>query len=224
MHDLATPISLISLNLHKLDRENQQKKLEHINTLLKRALKGTRYLENFVVTTRKQLQNQETQKTFSLNHEIKHIMQILSHRAKKNHVKIIFEPSVTIKTFGNPMKFNQIAMNLILNAIDAYDENQKNNRIVKITINSVEKNVLFSVHDFGIGIPVENIKKVFDPFFTTKSENRGTGIGLSITKDIVKKSFNGIITTKSERKTGTVFTVRFPRKYSVVKQVDDNSN
>lgn len=224
MHDLVNPISLISLNLHKLNRESQQKKLAYINILLKRALKGTRYLEDFVTTARKQLQNQEVQKTFSLNQEIKHIIQILSYKANKMRVKIIFEPTSVIRTFGNPIKFHQIAMNLILNAVDAYDEDQENNRVVKISVTQTEEYILLNVHDFGVGISKEHLKKIFNPFFTTKAGGRGIGIGLSITKDIVKKTFHGKITVKTGEKIGTIFTVKFLRKYPTITQSNEADN
>lgn len=213
MHDLVSPISLVSLNLHKLNHESQQKNLYHIQALLKRAIKGTRYLENFVITARKQLQNQEVKKIFSLNNEIKHVIQILTYKANKARVKIIFEPKETFKLFGNPIKFNQIVMNLILNAIDSYDEDQENNRKVKIFIKNTKKNVTLNIQDFGVGIPQENLSKIFDPFFTTKTVEKGTGIGLSITKEITKQNFNGEIFVKSEKKSGTIFTVIFPKIY-----------
>lgn len=210
MHDLVNPISLISLNLHKLNSKSQQKEMAHINTLLKRAIHGTKYLENFVTTARKQLQNQEIQKIFTLNKEIKHVIQMLSYKITTAHITIIFEPTEIVKAYGNPIKFNQIAMNLILNAIDAYDVIHKENRIVKIHIENKKNNIYFSVQDFGVGIPPENINKVFDPFFTTKSIQKGTGIGLSITQDIIKQTFGGKILVTSNQKSGTIFTVTFP--------------
>ena len=210
LHDLVSPISLVSLNLHRLNRESQQKEMAQINTLLKRAMTGTRYLENFVISARKQLQNHEIHKVFSLNKEVKHVIKLLSYKINTSRVKIILESSDVVKAYGNPIKFNQIAMNLILNAIDAYDETQKENRIVKINIKNGNKTSELSVQDFGIGIAKENLNKVFDPFFTTKSSNHGTGIGLSITQDIVKQNFHGKIFVSSSKKGGTIFIVRFP--------------
>src|SRR5207249_3371994 len=98
-----------------------------IKTLLRRAINGTKYLENFVTTAQKQFQHQDIQKTFSLNLETKQIMNMLNYKANKLHVKIILEAKETIKTFGNPIKFNQVMTNLILNAIDSYEGIKKKN-------------------------------------------------------------------------------------------------
>lgn len=168
-------------------------------------MNGTRYLENFVSSARKQLQNHEIQQTFSLSKEIKQVIQLLHYKTNKTKIKILFEPHETIKTFGNPIKFNQIVMNLLLNAIDAYQGTDPlaAHRVVTVSLKQTEKNILLTVHNGGTSISKEHLKKIFDPFFTTKNPDDGTGLGLAITRDIITQSFSGDITAKSSKKTGT---------------------
>ncbi|HZE87390.1 MAG TPA: HAMP domain-containing sensor histidine kinase [Methylomirabilota bacterium] len=219
-HDLVTPLSLVSLNLHKLNDQSQKKEVANIRIALKRAMNGTTYLENFVIAVRKQLQQQDIQKTFSLNHEIKDVISILGHKANSLRVKIIFEAPQIVKAFGNPLKFNQIIMNLIVNAIDAYTDSKKphKERIVHISIDTTERNIFLRVKDFGSGVKKDDLEKIFEPFFTTKPAERGIGLGLSITRDMIKQNFKGKLLAKSTKANGTVFTVTFPKRYPKIKQ------
>lgn len=216
LHDLASPISLVSLNIHRLNDKNQQKELENIDILLKRALQGTKYLENFVLTARKQFQQQDIRKTVSLNNEIKQVIHLLQYKANKNKVKILFHPQKQIKLFTNQIKFNQIIMNLLSNAIDAYEPSElQKKREINLSLETTDKNIVLRVQNWGKEINKDDLQKIFDPFFTTKKPDKGTGLGLSITREIIEFNFGGTITVKSDNENGTIFTIYLPKKYPV---------
>ena len=110
---------------------------------------------------------------------------------------------------GNPIKLEQVFINLLTNARDALDEvpeEQKNIRIVS----SLERDRIRIVfEDTGPGIPDDVAKRVFDPFFTTKEVGTGTGLGLSITYSIVKEH-GGEIALSTTPGGGATFTVEMP--------------
>lgn len=97
--------------------------------------------------------------------------------------------------------------NLIGNAVKFTAENGK----IKLTLEKINGNLLFSVTDNGAGIADEDKDKIFNPFFTgDKSHNKeGSGLGLPLTKNIVEK-LGGDITFTSERGKGTTFSVMLP--------------
>jgi signal transduction histidine kinase len=68
--------------------------------------------------------------------------------------------------------------------------------------------VAVSVHDFGCGIPPENLPRIFEPFFTTKalSTRRGTGLGLSMAYELAKKMEAGLA-VESAVDRGSTFTL-----------------
>ncbi len=106
----------------------------------------------------------------------------------------------------------QVLTNLVSNAVAAME----NGGTLTIATEGDEHHVRLIVHDTGVGIPPENIKKVFDPFFTTKQMGKGTGLGLAVTYGIVKMH-SGDIRVQSQANpaagpTGTTFTVTLPRK------------
>jgi signal transduction histidine kinase len=211
-HDLVTPLSLISLNLERLKHKREQGSIENMQTQLQKAIKATKYLETFVVAVRKQLQNEESKKIFSLNKEIKLVMQMIRHKANNMQVKVTIEAPQEIKTYGSQIKFNQLMTNLFLNAIDAYEgeEINKKKRGVFVSLQENQGEVILSIKDNGVGIHKEHMKKIFLPFFTTKPSERGTGIGLSISQEIVERSFGGTIHVRSDKSEGTIFTIMFP--------------
>jgi PAS domain S-box-containing protein len=99
-------------------------------------------------------------------------------------------------------QFEQIILNLVVNARDAIIENDRSEK--KITIETFQTSAETSVpgtstglsiphltiriSDTGIGIPEEHIDKIFDPFFTTKGPDKGTGLGLSTVIGIISQN------------------------------------
>ncbi len=205
-HDLSNSLTTVSLNLEKLNRRDT-------SLIVKRAVQGTRRMEEFVKSVRKQIQKQEVKEVFSLNQEINQAIRVLDHKAQKLRVKLNFVAKRNLRTYGNPLRFNQLVTNLAANAIDAYEKlRRRKNREVVINLQKKNNNILLVVQDFGCGISKKNLKKIFDPFFTTKDIEKGTGIGLSICKDIVEKELGGKIEVESKEKEETTFTIRFSLK------------
>lgn len=226
-HDLATPLSLVSLHLDRMKYKQEQGSIDNVQAQLKKAIHATNYLESFVKAVRKQLQSQGSEKMFSINKEIKMVIQMLNHKAKTQNVKIILHATKEIKIYGDQVKFSQLMINLILNAIDAYETKivDGKDRSINIHLSKNDHEVRLLVQDYGVGILNENIKKVFQPFFTTKSAGKGTGIGLSISQEIVEKNFGGKIYVQSTKKTGTIFTTVFPFiKEEKINYLNENQN
>ncbi len=119
----------------------------------------------------------------------------------------------------DPGQFEQVLMNLIVNARDAMPAGGHLN--ITISREYVEASraadleipvgtyVALSVSDTGEGIEAETLEYIFEPFFTTKAPGQGTGLGLSTVFGIVRQS-GGVIEVTSEIKRGTTFRVYFP--------------
>jgi len=99
----------------------------------------------------------------------------------------------------------QVLINLMKNAIQAFDE--QTNRLIEITASLNDKSrPVISVKDNGNGIDGEALEKIFIPFFTTKQT--GSGIGLSLSKQIMRQH-QGTLAVKSKMDEGTEFILRF---------------
>ena len=120
----------------------------------------------------------------------------------------------------DPAQFQQVLLNLILNARDAL---RRDGRVVISTARRKIKSglnrratdappgryVCLSVSDNGTGMDADTQKHLFEPFFTTKPEGKGTGLGLSLVYGVVQQS-GGFINVKSELKAGSTFEILLP--------------
>jgi len=122
----------------------------------------------------------------------------------------------------DPTQFDQIVVNLAVNARDAMPEGG----VFRVRTRNEEVNaqdgpkrislepgfyVTLAVSDSGVGMDKETLSKIFEPFFTTKEIDKGTGLGLATVYAIVVQG-NGQIVVDSEQGSGTSFTIFFPRQ------------
>ncbi len=109
-------------------------------------------------------------------------------------------------------EFNQVILNLIINAAHAIADVQNEDKkgIITISTRRDGKDVEIRIGDTGTGIPKEITTKIFDPFFTTKEVGKGTGQGLAISHSVIVDKHNGTIGFETDVGKGTTFILRIP--------------
>jgi PAS domain S-box-containing protein len=113
-----------------------------------------------------------------------------------------------------PDEFNQVILNIIINAAHAIagvvgqEPAEKGRITVKTRKNGEAVEILIS--DTGGGIPEEIRSRIFDPFFTTKEVGKGTGQGLAISHAVIVDKHGGAIDFETEMGRGTTFIIRLP--------------
>lgn len=228
-HDLINPLNAVSLNVEKLKNRivggmpseaalSAEASAQALDCVA-RAVSAAKRMEHLVAVVRKQLAREENKANFSLKEEIEGVISMLSHKAQKAGVTMRFLCKNDIALFGDAMRFNQIALNLITNAIDSYQDASigQNKREVIISLHKKDDTAIVSVKDEGVGVSEECKYKIFEPFFTTKPEKyppadgaMGIGLGLSITKRFTEKDFGGDITVVTKKGEGSEFIVHIP--------------
>jgi signal transduction histidine kinase/CheY-like chemotaxis protein len=164
---------------------------------------------------------------FDLGEVIERTVEELALRAHSKGLELachIF-PDVPVNLIGDPVRLQQILLNLVGNAIKF---TEKGEVVVHVgtektgaaglseagAVGDGKVEILFSVTDTGIGIPKDKIDKIFDKFTQADSSTTrkygGTGLGLSITRRLVEM-MGGWIKLESEEGKGTTacFTARF---------------
>ena len=114
-----------------------------------------------------------------------------------------------------PGEFNQVILNLIVNAAhaiaDALGEGSSQKGTIKVQTRNCPEWAEIRIQDSGTGIPEKVRTRVFDPFFTTKELGKGTGQGLSIARSVVVDKHGGTIHFETEEGKGTTFVIRLPK-------------
>jgi PAS domain S-box-containing protein len=151
---------------------------------------------------------------------------ILAHRLRSKNPEA---PRIQIiKDYGNlpkvqcyPGQLNQVFMNILTNAIDAIEDDNKNcspediknhRGIIWICTEVLAdgNQVIILIGDNGPGMTQEVRKRIFDPFFTTKPVGSGTGLGMSISYQIVVEKHGGQLQCISAPGQGTAFLISVP--------------
>ncbi len=113
-----------------------------------------------------------------------------------------------------PGEFNQVILNMIVNAAHAIADVVGDGSTGKGTI-TVRSRLCgewaeIVLEDTGKGMPPEVRDRIFDPFFTTKEVGKGTGQGLSIAHSVVTQKHGGTVSVDSVPGEGTTFVIRLP--------------
>ena len=211
-HELNTPLAVIigdaQLLLRTTPQNDQKYKiLEDIETCGQRCKRIVRGLLTF------SRQEQYVFQPLNVNDVVKDALSLVSYHIEKNKIRIYLSLDEQLPNVeGNSQQLEQVIVNLLLNAKQAFDEDEEEleQRItVKTGLDKERNQVFIKVADNGPGIPQEIVTKIFDPFFTSKGDSKGTGLGLSVSLGIVQKH-GGTIAVESEPGKGAEFTVYLP--------------
>ena len=116
---------------------------------------------------------------------------------------------------GYPGYLSQIILNLLSNIKRyAYPSGSGGKVDIVVDVGKQRGIPVFKIglHDFGCGIPPENLDKVFDAFFTTGRTRGGTGLGMAIVHNLVTSALKGRVTINSNPGEGTQIQLVFPCK------------
>jgi len=179
-----TPVNSLIQNLEyianqdvieKEDQQDMQESLMIINNKSKQLL-------NFVDDYRQVAElPKPVFKTISLTHIVESALNFLKPEFEKNNITIVNSLENQV-VFADQKMIERCLINLYLNAIFAVSNT--NEKIIKTEIKTLNKRIIVSVEDSGIGIQKEIQDKIFLPFFTTR--NGGSGIGLTLSKSIME--------------------------------------
>ncbi|MDP3911502.1 MAG: ATP-binding protein, partial [Gemmatimonadales bacterium] len=160
-----------------------------------------------------------------LNSLVAGIVKMLT-RVIGEDVQLVLEETPDQTTVSSdPGQFEQVLMNLCVNARDAMPRGGELAVLTERVLIDEEfcathpwarpgDYVRLTVSDTGIGMDAATQARIFEPFFTTKAMGRGTGLGLAVVYGIVKQH-GGLIHVYSEPGKGTSFRIYFPFRAEV---------
>ncbi len=215
-HELKTPLaSMKVLSDSLLSSENAPKEmyvefLNDINSQIDRENKIISNLLTLVKISKKE--DAVTIAPISVNELVENCMRQLKPLALNKKIEMTFESFRRVIAEVDEVKLSLVITNLVENAI----KYNKDNGIVKCSINADHRYFVLKVEDSGVGIPADARKRVFDRFYRVDKarsrETGGTGLGLSIVKEVVLMHHGSIKVTDSGLG-GTLFTIKIPLVY-----------
>lgn len=209
-HDLRNPLQVIVYTLYlsneilKKASPEMRKVLQedHLEDLLTRIGEQVNYMNKIISDL------QDYSKPLKPNIVETSLLDVtndtISSIVVPENVKVnIRVPKDFAKVPMDPSMMKRVLVNLVTNAMQAMADGGQ------LTIESsiVDKTIIISVKDTGIGIPQENLDKLFQPLFSTKS--KGQGFGLAVCRRLVE-AHSGTISVESGLGKGSTFTIKLP--------------
>lgn len=209
VHDLKNLMAVIIGYSKAISKKHQgnQEDYEEIEVIKKTAGTAVQMAKQILSFSRPKSHVEHVH--VELRRELEEILDTLKVTQPKN-IQILREmPAEPVHFPIHPARFQQVIMNLCLNAFDAMPYGGE----IKISLTvSTANEIILKITDGGKeGIKPEHLDKLFDPLFTTKTRGKGTGLGLFVVKQIVD-DYNGKIDVHSEPGKGTTFTIEYPRE------------
>lgn len=213
-HELNQPLAVIKmavsnarrLVLSEADPEAITSKLERISAQVDRAKRITDQVRRYA-----RMPSDQTG-SFSCRHAVELAAGFIAEQYRAAGIRISLEQEVSpeLMLAGDQTMFEQVIVNLLVNARDAYDTVQRDTRQAVVAVRTQLRgaDLLIEVEDDAGGIREDIIGQIFDPFCTTKSADKGTGLGLSMARNVVR-DMNGTIVA-SNIKGGARFTITIP--------------
>ncbi|OCR02178.1 hybrid sensor histidine kinase/response regulator [Oscillatoriales cyanobacterium USR001] len=234
--EVPNPSEGLQKKLAEIELEFMIEDLQHLIASMKA---GTERIRN-ISTSLRTFSRSDTEKKvlFDIHEGIESTLMILKYRMKANNqrpdIQVIKDYKELPLVECYPGQLNQVFINIIANAIEAFDESNQGLSYEQIKANpniitiktalenneqgaaeldsSLSQVVVIRISDNGSGILEAVRQNIFDPFFSTKPVGKGTGLGLSISKSIVVEKHGGKISCVSPAgpEGGTEFIIEIP--------------
>jgi signal transduction histidine kinase len=188
-HEVKQPIGAVSANAQAALRllNRQPPELAEVRQALADIVKDSRRAGDVIGRISDLIKKAPPRKDrLEINGAIGEVIGLTRGEAVKNGVSVQADLALGLPLIEvDRVQFQQVILNLILNAIEAMSGANEATRELLISTRKAEPNgVLVGVRDSGPGLAPAILERVFDAFYTTKSS--GLGMGLSICRSIVE--------------------------------------
>lgn len=241
-HEVKNPLALLLLGVDYLsagtdpEDPNLPAILQQMREAVDRADRIVRGLVDF------SSQRSLTREPMQLHRIIDDVLLLVKHELTRANVKVNVRIEKELPlVFLDLSKFEQVLINLIINAVHAMAGSES--KVLKIraraeSLETVVKNegarkrevfrsgdrvVILELFDNGTGIAPADAGRLFDPFFTTKATGMGTGLGLSVARRIVELHGGELSLENRGKEPGAVARLTLPTKLETAKVHTDSS-
>jgi PAS domain S-box-containing protein len=211
-HEVSQPIGGAIINasvcLRKLGHDKPD--LAELRVAASRMLRDAQRAAEIVGRIRSQFEKDTPNRVpVDVNEIIQETLALLRGEASRYNISTRTELAADLpRIIGDRVQLQQVAMNLIVNSIEATKDIDGTREIVIKSRQCEDGQILLSFCDTGPGLPPQLTEQIFEPFYTTKPH--GTGMGLRISRSIIE-SHNGRMWAESADGHGATFHLLLPR-------------
>ncbi|MCA9664606.1 MAG: PAS domain S-box protein [Myxococcales bacterium] len=211
-HEIRTPLNALAINVQMAQRllrrggaESGERAQQLLGKLSGEIQRINTLLEEYLKVARRPSTDEDHD--VDTSHILREAVEFVTVKAERAGIRIetSFGESAMVRANGGRLR--QIALNLLLNAIEAVRGSGAANGTISARTGVDGDDALLIVADNGPGIAPEDLDRIFKPFVTTRE--KGTGLGLAIC-DRIARSLGGSIRAESTVGEGAKFIVRLP--------------
>jgi len=211
-HEIRTPMNaIIGFSNLALQNELSPKLRNYLQTISGSARNLLHLINDILDFSKLEARHLEIESVdFQLDEVIRNTSDLVSLKAQEKNIQLTVSiaQNVPNELIGDPLRLNQVLLNLANNAIKFTSSGHVIIRVDAIDITGDTCQLKFSVEDTGIGMSEEHLSKLFKPFSQADSsitrKYGGTGLGLAISKHLVE-IMGGRIQVESQLDKGSIF-------------------
>jgi C4-dicarboxylate-specific signal transduction histidine kinase len=185
-HELSQPISGATINANTALRKLERDDLDpgELRAVVTRFARDAQRTSDIIGRIRPLFaRGTSNREVIDVNEVNQEIVTLLRDEAVRYNVLVRTELAADLpRIVGDRVHLQQVAMNLIVNGIEAMRDVDGTREIVIKSQRAEDEQILVSVSDTGRGFSPQLAEQIFDPFFTTKPQ--GTGMGLRICRSM----------------------------------------
>ncbi|MBC7712649.1 MAG: HAMP domain-containing histidine kinase [Rhizobacter sp.] len=207
-HELKTPIASLQLFLetfsrHELERLEQLRYLDYMKRDTKRLSDNVNRILQLG-----RLEDRDVKAEFKDEDIVSIISQFIKNTPHLfDEGRVVFETELESYFLQVDFAlFEMLLMNLVTNA---FIYNKSREKLVRIRLAIVKKNLVLEVRDNGVGLDKHELKKVFKKFYQVGKSTKGSGLGLYIVQSIAKLHRGEISAESAGPGNGTTFRIIF---------------
>lgn len=200
-HEIRNPMAVVRGYVQLLQERSHVAQREYFSIIIEELDRTNQIISDFLTLA----QNKREQKfSNSLNDVINELVPLLQADANLRGQMLVVELSDQLPPYQiNESEIKQLLLNISRNGMEAMQQDG----VLTIKTMFVNRQIILSIADTGLGIPDELKQKIFEPFYSSK--RMGTGLGLPLCANIVHRH-NGKISVLNNSQQGTIFQIHFP--------------
>lgn len=229
-HEIRTPMNAILGFCHLIGRtELSAKQQDYINKINSSGVSLLRLINDILDFSKNEagkltLENRPFDLRLAIENQINIVA--VDAEAKGVHIHIDKTPGLPRMVSGDELRFNQVLLNLLTNAVKFSDKGDVTIGVRSVHMDEGSVKLEIFVRDTGIGMSVEQQERLFQSFTQADSSTTrrfgGTGLGLFICRQIVEQ-MGGTIGVESRQGEGSTFTYRVVLGLSEAKPPEESA-